>query len=107
MTMNSYDIAALLARSEQWRAEAAGAMSPSVRAFCLSEAARVERMVNRSIAVPVIVGVGEIVQTITGTILGWGSGNPAGFASARPNDGGAHQAAVAAEQEGRLVSVAL
>jgi hypothetical protein len=54
MTNNSYDIAALLARSEHWRQEAARAPSPSVREFCLNEAARVEQMVNRSIAIPVL-----------------------------------------------------
>jgi hypothetical protein len=60
MAQNSYDIEALIAQSEEWRVEAERATVPSRRAFCLSEAARCDRMVQRSIAIPVIEGAATL-----------------------------------------------
>jgi hypothetical protein len=57
MMQNSYDIEALISQSAQWRLEAERSTLASRRAFCLGEAARYDRMVQRSIAVPVIEGV--------------------------------------------------
>jgi hypothetical protein len=54
MSLSRYDPAALLARARLWRAEAADATSPAMRVFCLKEAVRCERMVQRSMAVPVL-----------------------------------------------------
>ena len=55
MVRNGYEIDALLARSEEWRFEAmAAAAMPAMRAYCFAEAARFERMVQRSIAAAVI-----------------------------------------------------
>lgn len=54
MIKSSYEPASLLRRSQLWRAEAEAATFPAMRAYCLSEAARCERMVQRSIEVPVI-----------------------------------------------------
>jgi hypothetical protein len=54
MPQNSYDLDALLAKSERWRIKASRATLPSMRAFCLSEAERWDRMVQRSMAVPVL-----------------------------------------------------
>jgi hypothetical protein len=56
MIRNSYDIAALLAKSHEWRLEADRATLPPMRVLCLAEAARCERMVRRSMEVPVIGG---------------------------------------------------
>jgi hypothetical protein len=54
MIRNSYDIAGLLAASSQWRIEAERTILPAMRALCLAEADRCERLVQRSITVPVI-----------------------------------------------------
>jgi hypothetical protein len=54
MSLSRYDPAALLARARLWHAEAADATSPAMRVFCLKEAVLCERMVQRSMAVPVL-----------------------------------------------------
>jgi hypothetical protein len=54
MSRNIYDPDRVLARSKLWHVEAAVADLPSMRDFCLSEAARCEQMVLRSFQTPVL-----------------------------------------------------
>ena len=54
MSHNIYDPVRVLARSKLWHVEAAVAALPSIREFCLSEAARCEQMVERSLQTPVL-----------------------------------------------------
>ncbi len=59
MSRNIYDPVRLLARSKLWHVEAAVAALPSMREFCLSEAARCEQMVQRSFQTPVLADMDE------------------------------------------------
>jgi hypothetical protein len=59
MSRNIYDPVRVLARSKLWHAEAAVAALPSMRDFCLSEAARCEQMVQRSFQTPVLADAEE------------------------------------------------
>jgi hypothetical protein len=54
MSRNTYDPFRVLARSKLWHVEAAITALPSMREFCLSEAARCEQMVQRSFQTPVL-----------------------------------------------------
>jgi hypothetical protein len=53
MNRSPYDPRNLLERAKQWRAEAAAATLAEMRAYCLDEADRCERRVQRSRSTPV------------------------------------------------------
>jgi hypothetical protein len=59
MSRDMYDPLRVLARSKLWHIEAAITALPSMRDFCLSEAARCERMVQRSFQTPVLADAEE------------------------------------------------
>jgi hypothetical protein len=54
MPTNLYEPERLLARAREWRAEAALATMPEMRAFCLHEAGRCELVVRRSLETPAV-----------------------------------------------------
>jgi hypothetical protein len=61
MSKNLYAPERLLSRAKEWRAEAAVATIPEMRAFCLDEAGRCELAVRRSWETPAVGGEGAAV----------------------------------------------
>jgi hypothetical protein len=68
MSVSPYDLSVLRERAALWRAEAAAARFEAMRQFCLSEADRCERQVQKSQSTPVLLEMNEH----------WGSGSHAG-----------------------------
>jgi hypothetical protein len=54
MNQSLYDPARILARAQEWRAEAEAATIPEMRDFCLQQALRCESLVNRSLDTAVL-----------------------------------------------------
>jgi len=54
VTSSPYDTVALKERADQWRVEAAKVTTEAMRVFCLNEAERCERRLQRSLSTPVI-----------------------------------------------------
>jgi len=54
MEQSFYDPSLLLARAQEWRNEAAVATDLSIQSYCLTEAARCVRIVQRSIGTPIL-----------------------------------------------------
>jgi hypothetical protein len=54
MNCNSYDLVQVLDRARRWVAAATDAVHPSMRDFCLREAAWCERIVQESLHTPVL-----------------------------------------------------
>ncbi len=52
MQPSLYDLERIVARVEEWQVQAAAATIPEMRAFCLEEAHRCEKIVERSLLTP-------------------------------------------------------
>jgi hypothetical protein len=67
--VSEFDTEALQQRADQWRVEAAQASSEDMRMFCIREAERCERRLQRSFDTPVLIMFsrpGHLVPTPNG-----------------------------------------
>jgi hypothetical protein len=101
MPENHYDPARVLARAREWRLKAQAAATSDMRAFCLEEASRCEKIVQQSLETPAVIEAGPA----PGRSFRWlarradavlaktapAAGSTAGHAGGNPNSRAANQ----------------